>query len=142
MGYKNSDRGCHFFLAIVTTDVTLPSSAQASSLPMGVQMANRETTFSYFVICVDYGRRGQEAIVNPEMTRLGAIAKVREIIGDGNEIAFAHRISMNEVPEDVKAELIAAAKFDDDVEAIGRALDRQAAQNDHRYDLRKHFEVA
>lgn len=96
-----------------------------------------EKTFEYFVICVDYGRNGREAIVDPEMTRNGAVAKVREVLGDNKEIVFAHRITMNEAPEDVLEELIAAARFDDNVEHIAAILDQQAWRNDHRYDLRK-----
>ena len=45
------------------------------------------TSISYFVICVDCGRAGREAVVDPEMTFNGAVEKVRELIGDGKEIA-------------------------------------------------------
>lgn len=68
-----------------------------------------DRSFSYFVIALDFGRRGVEALVNPEMTRRGAIEKVREVLGDGCEISFIHQISMGELPEDVTAELIEAA---------------------------------
>lgn len=64
---------------------------------------------SYFVICVDYGRKGREAIVDPEMTFRGAVEKVRETIGDGKEIAFAHEITFingSHHVSDVKDELI------------------------------------
>jgi hypothetical protein len=67
------------------------------------------TNISYFVICIDYGRNGCEGAVDPEMTFRGAVEKVREIIGDGREIAFAHRINMGEPPIDVRDELIAEA---------------------------------
>jgi hypothetical protein len=63
----------------------------------------------YFVIMVDYGRRGREAIVDPEMTFNGAIEKVREIIGDGHEITLAHEINHfngSNYVSDVKEELI------------------------------------
>lgn len=104
-------------------------------------MTKQPTTFSYFVIAIDYGRIGVEAIVTPEMTRRGAVDLVREKLGDGHTIAFAHHITMNDVPEDVRDELIAAARFDDNVDAIGAALDRQAAQFDHARDYRKHSEA-
>lgn len=64
---------------------------------------------SYFVIMIDYGRRGLEAIVHPEMTRRGAVEKVREIIGDGHDIPFIHYINGLSV-EDVTEELIDEAK--------------------------------
>lgn len=53
---------------------------------------------NYFIVMVDYGRditkaaHGLEAVVNPEMTRRGAIEKVREVLGDGKEIAFVHEV--------------------------------------------------
>lgn len=54
---------------------------------------------NYFIVMVDYGRDtskaayGLEAVVNPEMTRRGAIEKVREVIGDGHEVAFVHEVT-------------------------------------------------
>ncbi|MET4210493.1 hypothetical protein [Bradyrhizobium sp. LA2.1] len=68
------------------------------------------TNIRYFVICADYGRDGREAVVDPEMTFRGALEKVREIIGDGNEIAFAHEVTYyiggSHHVSDVKDELI------------------------------------
>jgi len=68
------------------------------------------TNLTYFVICVDYGRKGREANVDPEMTFRGAVEKVRELIGDGKEIAFAHeityRVGGSHHVADVKDELI------------------------------------
>jgi hypothetical protein len=53
---------------------------------------------NYFIVMVDYGRdtskvHGLEAVVSPEMTRRGAIEKIREVLGDGNEIAFVHEVN-------------------------------------------------
>jgi hypothetical protein len=31
-------------------------------------MQHQPTSITYFVICVDYGRKGREAIADPEMT--------------------------------------------------------------------------
>jgi hypothetical protein len=64
---------------------------------------------NYYVIAVDYGRNGREANVDPEMTFRGAVEKVREIIGDGREIAFAHEVTFmngSHHVSDVKNELI------------------------------------
>lgn len=66
------------------------------------------TILSYFVICVDYGRKGREAIVDPEMTFRGAVEKVREIIGDGHEIAFIHHIQGSLI-SDVTEEMVETA---------------------------------
>jgi hypothetical protein len=68
------------------------------------------TNISYFVICIDYGRNGCEGVVDPEMTFRGAVEKVREIIGDGRGIAFAHEITYrtggSHHVSDVREELI------------------------------------
>jgi hypothetical protein len=73
-------------------------------------MQHQPTSITYFVICVDYGRNGREAIADPEMTFRGAVEKVREIIGDGREIAFAHEVTYRAGGShhvmDVKDELI------------------------------------
>jgi len=96
----------------------------------------REISFSYFVIAIDYGRRGLEAIVNPELTRRGAVELVRTALRQGDEIAFAHYVTMNDRPEDVKADLIDAARVYDNMEAIGCVFDHQAQAWDHARKLR------
>jgi hypothetical protein len=87
------------------------------------------TTHTYFVIMVDYGRdtskvHGLEAVVSPEMTFRGAVDKVREIIGDGHEIAFAHEITVSSGGSfhvmDVKDELINRAN---DARVYGEAAE-------------------
>lgn len=52
----------------------------------------KRTSHSYYVVAIDYGKRGIEAVVKPEMTRRGAVAKVQEVVGDGLEIAFIHHV--------------------------------------------------
>lgn len=106
-------------------------------------MTSRQpTTFSYYVIAIDYGRIGVEAIVTPEMTRRGAVDLVREKLGDGHTIAFAHHVTMNDVPEDVKDELIEEASYEADP-TFNRpnANDRAAFAFDRARDLRKHSET-
>lgn len=62
----------------------------------------------YFVVMIDYGRRGREAIVDPEITRRGVIERIAS--GEyRSEIAFIHRIRDCTV-EDVTAELTAEAE--------------------------------
>lgn len=102
-------------------------------------MTRQTATFSYFVIAFDFGRRGVEAIVDPEMTRSGAVALIREKhIGDGLPVAYAHFITMNDAPEDVAAELLAQAELEAFAETV---FDHQAARFDHNRDLRKHEAV-
>jgi hypothetical protein len=63
---------------------------------------------SYYVVMVDYGRRGQEAIVNPEVTRSGVISRIAS--GEyGQEISFIHHIADGLV-DDVTDEMIAEAE--------------------------------
>ena len=44
----------------------------------------------YFVVMIDYGKHGRQAIVDPEMTWAGAIDAVREAMGDGYSVPFVH----------------------------------------------------
>ena len=45
----------------------------------------------YFVVMIDYGRRGREAIVDPEITRRDVIARVAS--GEYKNISFIHEIA-------------------------------------------------
>jgi hypothetical protein len=55
---------------------------------------------SYFVVMVNFGRKGSEAIVDPEMTSRGAVDLVRDMLAKGKGIDFVHHIKHGEV-EDV-----------------------------------------
>ncbi len=56
----------------------------------------------YFVVMIDYGRRGREAIVDPEITRREVLSRIAS--GEYSNIAFIHRIRDCSV-EDVTREL-------------------------------------
>lgn len=62
----------------------------------------------YYVVCIDYGRRGREAIVDPEMTRANVIDRIRS--GEYQNINFIHWVH-DGVCEDVCNELLAEAGF-------------------------------
>ncbi|HEY8751632.1 MAG TPA: hypothetical protein VIM11_26860 [Tepidisphaeraceae bacterium] len=64
---------------------------------------------SYFVLCSDFGRRGREAIVDPEETRRGIVDRVRRSDYKG-AIYFIHWIH-DGVCEDVTNEILAEAGF-------------------------------
>lgn len=64
-------------------------------------------THSYFVVMVDFGRRGLQAVVSPEETRRDIISNIARGEYRG-EIAFIHAISGSCV-EDVTAEITAEA---------------------------------
>jgi len=46
---------------------------------------------TYFIAMIDYGRRGREAIVDPEVTRTGMIARIRS--GELKNIIFIHEVT-------------------------------------------------
>ena len=86
----------------------------------------------YFVVMIDYGRRGREAIVDPEITRREVISRVAS--GEYNNVSFIHEIADFAV-DDVTAEILAEAAIAD-IRTTGAVL--QANRLDHARDLRKH----
>jgi hypothetical protein len=86
----------------------------------------------YFVVMIDYGRRGREAIVDPEITRREVVSRVAS--GEYTNVSFIHEIAGLAV-EDVTAEILAEAALPE-IPATG--ADLQASQFDHTRDLRKH----
>ncbi|MDA9426849.1 MULTISPECIES: hypothetical protein [Bradyrhizobium] len=86
----------------------------------------------YFVVMIDYGRRGREAVVDPEITRCEVISRIAS--GEYRNISFIHEIVESAVEDVTEAILTEAAlpqipPEDVDLQAIG--LDRIR-------DLRKH----
>jgi hypothetical protein len=90
----------------------------------------------YFVVMIDYGRRGREAIVDPEITRREVIARVAS--GEYRNICFIHEIADVAV-DDVTEEILAEAAVPE-IPITGAKL--QATQFDHARDLAKHDEPA
>jgi hypothetical protein len=88
----------------------------------------------YFVVMIDYGRRGREAVVDPEITRREVIARIAS--GEYKNISFIHEIDDCAV-DDITAEILAEAALPE----IPAAADMQAARFDHARDLRKHEAV-
>jgi hypothetical protein len=62
---------------------------------------------SYFVVMVDLGHLGLEAIVQPEITRRAIIDRIKS--GEYRDIVFVHHVD-DLLVEDVTAELIDAAE--------------------------------
>jgi hypothetical protein len=60
----------------------------------------------YFVVMIDYGRRGREAIVDPEITRREVVSRVAS--GEYKDISFIHEIADYAV-DDVTADILAEA---------------------------------
>ncbi|EJN15837.1 hypothetical protein PMI42_00602 [Bradyrhizobium sp. YR681] len=86
----------------------------------------------YFVVMIDYGRRGREAVVDPEITRREVISRVTS--GEYQNISFIHEIVDNSV-EDVTETILAEAALP---RIAPEEVDLQAIRLDHARDLRKH----
>jgi hypothetical protein len=89
----------------------------------------------YFVVMIDYGRRGREAIVDPEITRREVVSRIAS--GEYNNISFIHEIDDSAV-DDITAEILAEAALPDIADADA---DLQMSCLDHARDLRKHETV-
>jgi hypothetical protein len=89
----------------------------------------------YFVVMIDYGRRGREAIVDPEITRREVISRVAS--GEYKNISFIHEIDDSAV-NDITAEIMAETAVP---EIPMSGADVQASGFDHVRDLRKHEAV-
>ena len=86
----------------------------------------------YFVVMIDYGQRGREAIVDPEITRREVICRIAS--GEYRNISFIHEITGVSV-EDITADVLAEAGLP---EIEPAEVDLQAVRLDHVRDLRKH----
>jgi hypothetical protein len=86
----------------------------------------------YFVVMIDYGRRGREAIVDPEVTRREVVSRVAS--GEYSNIAFIHEIADCSVA-DITEEILAEAAVP---EIAATGADLQASRLDYARDLRKH----
>ena len=89
----------------------------------------------YFVVMIDYGRRGREAVVDPEVTRREVVSRIAS--GEYRNISFIHKIA-DQIVDDVTDEILAEAAVP---EIRDSGADLQAARFDHARDLRKHERV-
>src|SRR5262249_33633926 len=92
-----------------------------------------DARMQYFVVMIDYGRRGREAIVDPKITRREVISRVAS--GEYKNISFIHEIADCAV-EDITADILSEAALPDIGGATG--ADLQASHFDHIRDFRKH----
>jgi hypothetical protein len=88
----------------------------------------------YFVVMIDYGRRGREAIVDPEITRREVVSRIAS--GEYSNISFIHEIEGSAV-EDITEEILTEAALPD----ITASEADLASRFDHVRDLRKHETV-
>ena len=111
------------------------------NLPLDVLLIFRNIgAMQYFVVMIDYGRRGREAIVDPEVTRREVVSRVAS--GEYKNISFIHEIADGAV-EDSTADILAEAALPEialaEIPATG--ADLQADRFDHERDLRRHERV-
>ena len=85
----------------------------------------------YFVVMIDYGRRGRKAIVDPEITRREVISRIAS--GEYKNISFIHEIAGCSV-DDITAEILTEAALP---KMALTGADLQANRFDHARDLRK-----
>lgn len=90
-----------------------------------------------FIVMIDYGKIGCEAIVDPNDNWSDALAKVREARGDGKEIVYVRHVH-DRVDEDRTQEALDATAPESPTLS---AQNRTDWQRDHDRDARKH-EVA
>ena len=72
----------------------------------------RKPNHSYFVVMLDYGRKGLEAIVDPEITRREVVARLRS--GEYQHVTFIHHVEGGLV-EDVTDALFEEAGAEDKI---------------------------
>ncbi len=80
--------------------------------PRAVPGSNQ--TASYFVVMIDYGKRGREAVVDPEITRREVESRIRS--GEYKNILFVHHVSVGwdgvSSVSDMTAELLEASQHE------------------------------
>src|SRR5579871_6390276 len=89
----------------------------------------------YFVVMIDYGRRGREAIVDPEITRREVISRITS--GEYANISFIHEIEGGSAV-DITEEILSEATLP---EVVDSETSLQADRFDHVWDVRKHEAV-
>lgn len=67
----------------------------------------RKTSHSYYVVMIDYGKRGLEAVVHPEDTRRDVVAQLAS--GESKHVRFIHHVDGLYI-EDVTDELFNEAE--------------------------------
>jgi len=61
----------------------------------------------YFVVMIDYGRRGREAIVDPEVTRREVVARITS--GEYRNISFIHEI-VDSTVQDITSDILSEGR--------------------------------
>src|ERR1700732_1211087 len=78
----------------------------------------------YFVVMIDYGRRGREAIVDPQITRREVVSRIAS--GEYKNISFIHEVAdfnVEDVTEDILSEAALPEIARSDTELQAAAVD-------------------
>jgi len=108
---------------------------------MSAHCAPTAPTFSYFVTMIDHGRKGREAVVDPESTRRDVIARIVSGEYPRDRILFIHEISDDARPVDILADILAecdAAHYSHALKSTMDFVEQALFDHDHARDLRKH----
>jgi hypothetical protein len=110
----------------------LPIFGNNAVHPIPVTGRGQTVSMQYFVVMIDYGRRGREAVVDPEITRREVVSRVAS--GEYRNISFIHEVADSSI-EDITADVLNEAALPE----IGvTGADLQAGSFDRARDLRKH----
>lgn len=88
-------------------------------------------TFDYFVVMVDHGKRGFEAVVDPEITRREIVSRILTFEYDPEAIQFIHHVSSLGV-EDVTLDIMTECAR----QSLGDAPDDGSYTDDPRLGVR------
>ena len=69
-------------------------------------MAGGANLGTYYVVMCDYGRRGREAIVDPELTRGAIVARIAGRDFAHDRVLAVHRVALGEPTVDVTDEIL------------------------------------
>lgn len=94
----------------------------------------------FYILMIDYGRKGLEAVVQPELTRRAIVEQARDVLSEGrNSIAFVKFVDGGYI-EDQTSEILAEAAVPE-LQIQMSGADLQASRFDHNHDHRKHGET-
>lgn len=92
----------------MTAAFTLPASAIAAARMMRAENPKPPSIGTYYVVMIDHGRSGREAVVNPELTKRNVVEMIAS--GEYSDILFIHEVA-DGVATDVTLELQIAASI-------------------------------
>src|SRR5690348_5832063 len=95
-------------------------------------MAGGARLGTYYVVMCDYGRRGREAIVDPELTRGAIVARIATHDFAHDRVLAIHRVALGEPTIDVTDDILTeAGRYDTALQP-----DADTPRDDPHYDAR------